>query len=164
NLKGGCIHHDNGPLGAAAIDRAEERKIEILKKAGYNAIRCSHNPPSPYLLDVCDRLGILVIDEASDMEEQSTMALAADISGAGQEARVDCGTFMGGSTTWEMRAPHMAMLDAVGYNYAYTLYEEDHKKHPERIMYASEFMPPLTLENWQKVEDLPYVIGAFKWT
>ena len=38
-LKGGCIHHDNGPLGAAAIDRAEERKIEFLKKAGYNAIR-----------------------------------------------------------------------------------------------------------------------------
>ena len=55
-LKGGCIHHDNGPLGAAAIDRAEERKIELLKKAGYNAIRISHNPPSKQLLDACDRL------------------------------------------------------------------------------------------------------------
>ncbi|GAH68734.1 unnamed protein product, partial [marine sediment metagenome] len=69
-LKGGCFHHDNGPLGAAAIDRAEERKIEILKKAGFNAIRCSHNPPSPYLLDVCDRLGMLVIDEFTDMWEK----------------------------------------------------------------------------------------------
>ncbi|MEZ4777304.1 MAG: glycoside hydrolase family 2 TIM barrel-domain containing protein [Bacteroidia bacterium] len=65
-LIGGCIHHDNGPLGAKAIDRAEERKIELLKNAGFNAIRCSHNPPSPYLLDVCDRLGILVIDEIFD--------------------------------------------------------------------------------------------------
>ena len=66
-LKGGCIHHDNGPLGAAAFDRAEERKIEILKKNGFNAIRSSHNPPSKALLDACDRLGMLVIDEAFDM-------------------------------------------------------------------------------------------------
>lgn len=65
-LKGGCIHHDNGPLGAATIDRAEERKIEILKKNGYNAIRTSHNPPSQQLLDACDRLGMLVMDEAFD--------------------------------------------------------------------------------------------------
>ena len=66
-LQGGCIHHDNGPLGSAAIDRAEERKIELLKKAGYNAIRLSHNPPSQQLLDACDRLGMLIIDEAFDM-------------------------------------------------------------------------------------------------
>lgn len=65
-LKGGCIHHDNGPLGAAAIDRAEERKIELLKQNGYNAIRLSHNPFSPQLLDACDRLGMLVINEAFD--------------------------------------------------------------------------------------------------
>lgn len=66
-LKGGCIHHDNGPLGAKAYDRAEERKIELLKASGYNAIRCAHNPPSPALLAACDRLGMLVIDEAFDM-------------------------------------------------------------------------------------------------
>jgi beta-galactosidase len=65
-LKGGCMHHDNGPLGAKAYDRAEERKVELLKAAGYNAIRCSHNPPSPAFLDACDRLGMLVIDEAFD--------------------------------------------------------------------------------------------------
>ena len=69
-LKGGCIHHDNGPLGSATIDRAEERKIEILKKNGYNAIRPSHNPPSKQLLDACDRLGMLVLDEAFDMWEK----------------------------------------------------------------------------------------------
>jgi beta-galactosidase len=66
-LKGGCVHHDNGALGAAAIDRAEERKIELLKKNGYNAVRFAHNPYSPQLLDACDRLGILVMNEAFDM-------------------------------------------------------------------------------------------------
>jgi len=45
-LKGGCIHHDNGLLGAAAIDRAEVRKVEMLKANGFNAVRCAHNPPS----------------------------------------------------------------------------------------------------------------------
>ncbi|MCU7551926.1 DUF4982 domain-containing protein [Chitinophagaceae bacterium LB-8] len=65
-LKGGCVHHDNGILGARAYDRAEERKIELLKNAGFNAIRCAHNPPSPAFLDACDRLGMLVIDEAFD--------------------------------------------------------------------------------------------------
>ena len=66
-LKGGCIHHDNGPLGAMAFDRAEERKVELHKAAGFNALRMAHNPPSPALLDACDRLGILVIDEAFDV-------------------------------------------------------------------------------------------------
>jgi beta-galactosidase len=66
-LKGGCIHHDNGPLGSKSFDRAEERKVELLKASGYNAIRCSHNPPSPAFLDACDRIGMLVIDEAFDM-------------------------------------------------------------------------------------------------
>lgn len=234
-LKGGCFHHDNGPLGAAAIDRAEERKIELLKKAGFNAIRCSHNPPSPYLLDVCDRLGILVINEAFDMWEISKMAMmasflgprnvtyditdysvafkewwqrdiqsmllrdrnhpsiimwsigneimeAADTSGlriaanlvnevkkydqtrAVTEAHVDMGAAMGGKETWDQRAPHIALLDVVGYNYSFDKYREHHVKYPERIMYASEFHPSRSLENWQSVEELPYVIGNFSWT
>lgn len=65
-LKGGCVHHDNGLLGAIAIDRAEERKVELLKANGYNAVRCAHNPPSEAFLDACDRLGLFVIDEAFD--------------------------------------------------------------------------------------------------
>lgn len=66
-LKGACLHHDNGFLGAAAIDRAEYRRVELMKKNGYNAIRCSHNPPSEAFLNACDQLGILVIDEFTDM-------------------------------------------------------------------------------------------------
>ena len=218
-LKGGCFHHDNGPLGSAAIDRAEERKIEILKKAGFNAIRCSHNPPSPYLLDACDRLGMLVIDEAFDMWEKpkggrdvyskyfkanwksdlSSMLLrdrnhpavimwsigneipeADDTTGLRiarnlvevvkkydrtrpvTEALVDMSA-MGGKP-WDAKAPHMALLDVIGYNYGHNRYEPDHIKYPERIGYTSEFNPPLSLQNWQKVEELSYVIGNFSWT
>ena len=65
-INGGCAHHDNGCLGAAAYDRAEVRKVELLKAAGFNLVRTSHNPPSEAFLDACDRLGLLVIDEAFD--------------------------------------------------------------------------------------------------
>ena len=234
-LKGGCFHHDNGPLGAAAIDRAEERKVEILKKAGFNAIRTSHNPPSPYLLDACDRLGMLVIDEAFDMWKKSKMEMAvsffgqkegnytitdyskffkeswqrdlqsmvlrdrnhpsiimwsigneimeaADTSGlriakqlanevrkydksrAVTEGMVDMGPMLGGKSTWNDGAPHMVLLGVVGYNYGLQRYQEDHQKYPQRIMYASESLPSLSLQNWQTVETLPYVIGNFTWT
>ena len=68
-LKGGCLHHDNGFLGAAAYVRAEVRRVEIMKANGYNAIRCAHNPPSTAFLNACDQLGMLVIDEFTDMWE-----------------------------------------------------------------------------------------------
>lgn len=65
-INGGCVHHENGCLGAAAFDRAEERKVELLKAGGFNAVRTSHNPPSEAFLDACDRLGLLVMDESFD--------------------------------------------------------------------------------------------------
>lgn len=72
-LNGGCVHHDNGALGAASYDRAEYRKAELLKAAGFNAVRTSHNPPSEAFLDACDRLGLIVMDEAFDgWREQKT--------------------------------------------------------------------------------------------
>jgi beta-galactosidase len=69
-LRGGCFHHDHGPLGAASFPRAEERRVGILKAAGFNAIRCSHNMPAASFLEACDRAGILVVDEAFDMWNQ----------------------------------------------------------------------------------------------
>ncbi|HEY1022540.1 MAG TPA: glycoside hydrolase family 2 TIM barrel-domain containing protein, partial [Flavisolibacter sp.] len=66
-ILGVCNHHDLGALGAAVNRRAIERQLEILKAMGCNAIRTAHNPPSPELLDLCDRLGFLVMDEAFDM-------------------------------------------------------------------------------------------------
>ena len=65
-LHGVCDHHDLGALGAAVNVRALERQLEILRKFGANAIRTSHNPPAPELLDLCDRLGFVVMDEAFD--------------------------------------------------------------------------------------------------
>jgi beta-galactosidase len=66
-ILGVCNHHDLGALGAAFNTRAAERQLEILKAMGTNAIRTAHNPPAPELLDLCDRMGFLVMDEAFDM-------------------------------------------------------------------------------------------------
>ena len=66
-LHGVCLHHDLGALGAAVNRRATERQLQIMQAAGVNAIRTSHNPPSPELLEFADRLGLLVIDESFDM-------------------------------------------------------------------------------------------------
>ncbi len=66
-LRGGCVHHDNGVLGAATFDEAEWRRVRILKEAGFNAIRSAHNPASRAMLDACDALGIYVMDETWDM-------------------------------------------------------------------------------------------------
>lgn len=68
-MKGVCLHHDGGSVGAAVPDRVLQRRLEILKSVGCNAIRTSHNPPAPELLDLCDRMGFLVIDEAFDKWE-----------------------------------------------------------------------------------------------
>ena len=65
-LRGACIHHDNGLLGACAYDFAEYRKVRLLKENGYNAIRSSHNPCSEAMLRACDELGVLMADEYVD--------------------------------------------------------------------------------------------------
>jgi beta-galactosidase len=70
DIKGVCNHHDLGPLGAAFNTRAAERQLEILKEMGCNSIRTSHNPPAPELLDLCDKMGFLVMDEAFDCWER----------------------------------------------------------------------------------------------
>jgi len=66
NVNGVCNHHDLGALGSAFNVRAAERQLELLKEMGCNAIRTSHNPPAPELLDLCDKMGFLVMDEAFD--------------------------------------------------------------------------------------------------
>jgi beta-galactosidase len=74
-INGVCMHHDLGALGAAVNTRAMERQLEILKAMGCNAIRTSHNPPAPELLDLCDRMGFLVMDEAFDMWKKRKTSL-----------------------------------------------------------------------------------------
>jgi len=66
-IQGVCMHHDLGALGAAVNVRAMERQLEILKAMGCNGIRTAHNPPAPEFLDLCDKMGFIVMDEAFDM-------------------------------------------------------------------------------------------------
>ncbi|SOD98150.1 glycoside hydrolase family 2 TIM barrel-domain containing protein [Blastococcus haudaquaticus] len=70
-LRGACVHSDNGVLGAATIGRADERRVELLKAAGFNALRNAHNPMSRAMLDACDRNGVLVMDELTDVWTES---------------------------------------------------------------------------------------------
>ena len=72
-LRGGCIHHDNGILGTASYDKAEEHRVKALKASGFNAIRSAHNPASEALLRACDKFGMLVMDEAFDMWREPKM-------------------------------------------------------------------------------------------
>lgn len=66
-LRGACIHHDNGPIGAAGHPFAEERKVRLMKEAGYNALRMAHNPCSEAIMAACDKLGMYILDEYVDM-------------------------------------------------------------------------------------------------
>lgn len=67
NLRGACVHADNGVIGGATFDAAEERRVAILKSAGFNAIRSAHQPMSRAMLDACDRIGMFVMDELTDV-------------------------------------------------------------------------------------------------
>ena len=217
-LHGGCMHHDNGPLGAATIDRAEIRRVQLLKSFGFNAVRTSHNPPSQQFLDACDSIGIIVIDEAFDQWEReknpqdyhlyfdtcwqrdiASMVLRdrnhpavvfwsvgneinerADSPGLVIEKKLRDEVKMLDATRpvteaicqfwdhpgyrWDTTAAAFALLDVGGYNYLWQEYEGDHAKFPERIMMGTESFPLEAFENWQKVEEHPYVIGDFVWT
>ncbi len=217
-LKGGCLHHDNGPLGARAFDRAEERRVELLKASGYNALRLAHNPPSPAFLDACDRLGVMVIDEAFDMWREAKnphdyhlyfdewwqrdiesmvardrnhpavimWSIGNEIPNREKPEVVKLAKVMGDyvrkleptrpvtsavNDLREDKDPYFATLDVAGYNYAAggdhlkkSLYEFDHDRLPNRIMFGSESYPLEAFDSWMNVLDHPYVIGDFVWT
>lgn len=217
-LKGACVHHDNGLLGAAAFDSAEERKIELLKANGYNAVRTAHNPMSESFMEACDRLGMLVIDEAFDQwnnkknthdyhlyfKEWSAKDIRAlvlrdrnrpsvimwSIGNEIRERITDKGretakylrdeirkyditrpVTAGVNKHWNKDRSAMlpldnaiVNLDVAGYNYMWRFYEDEHQRFPNKVMYSSESVAMEASENWDKVEELPYVIGDFIWT
>ncbi len=157
-LKGGCIHHDNGPLGAAAIDRAEERKIELLKKLGYNALRLSHNPPSQQLLDACDRLGMLVLDEAFDMWELAKNPQdyhlnfkewwQKDLDAMILRDRNHPSVIM-----WSIGNEIFEAPDTAGYRIVKMLAEEVRKLDPTRaVTSAIVYLPGFTKKPWEDYE------------
>ncbi len=213
-LAGGSVHHDNGPLGAAAFDRAEERKVQLLKTAGFNAVRTAHNPPSSAFLDACDRLGLLVLDEPFDVwtvskrkydyarffhdwwkEDVDSMVMrdrnhpSIIMWGIGNEipevwnpdgaplakqiaervrsidsTRPLTQAFPGATYGPDPDAA-MAQVDVAGYNYNLAQNElEDHKRVPARIMMTTESFPLDAFEQWELVQNHPYVLGEFVWT
>ena len=86
-LRGACIHHDNGIIGATTLEAAEEFRLRALKEAGFNSIRSAHNPASKAMLRVCDRIGMLVMDELSDMwnEQKNANDFSLDFQKIWQE-------------------------------------------------------------------------------
>ena len=210
-LRGACIHHDNGLLGAKAFDRAEERKIELLKAAGFNALRLSHNPPSTALLNACDRLGMLVIDEAFDMwrqghykddygqyfdklwkedlysmvardrnhpcvimwsigneiknkETTEVVEVCRELTGFVKALDTTRPVTAGVNSIVDATDDFLLPLDVCGYNYCLNRYELDAKRHPDRIIYASESYASQAYDYWKGVENHSWVIGDFIWT
>jgi len=217
-LKGGCMHHDNGPLGAAAYDRAEERRVELMKASGFNAIRCSHNPPSEAFLAACDKLGMLVIDETFDMWRKQKnpqdyhlyfdewwqrdvdalvlrdrnhpsiimWSIGNEIQERGEPEGFKTAKMLAEyvrnlDPTRQVTSavnglgpdkdPYFAELDISGYNYSAggdhgqkSIFEKDHERVSDRIMYCAESYPLEAYGAWMDAVKYPYVLGDFVWT
>ena len=87
-LRGACVHHDNGVVGACAFPESEERRVRKLKQAGFNAIRSAHNPCSAAMLDACDRYGVYVIDKAWDMWYNTRLVTTTPTTGKPTGSRI----------------------------------------------------------------------------
>lgn len=254
-LKGGCLHHDNGPMGAVSIKGIERRKIRLLKEIGYNAVRTAHNPFSCAFLQVCDEEGMLVMEEFYDtwnlqkmqydyhlhfadlFQEDIESVICRDRNHSSiiawstgneigerdgshdgyawakrlvrearrwDESRIltngVCAVFEengkfggllgnifnGSAGSLEdlaismpdaaqryvelmerfpvLTEPFCKPLDVVGYNYLEDRYEEHKELFPNRIICGTESYPKTMKAVWDKVVQLPYVIGDFSWT
>ena len=221
-LKGTNNHHDGGILGAACMDYTFERQLMILKEMGCNALRMSHNPPAPELLDCADRMGFLVIDEifdewkhgkkkagyapqfedwyARDIENwmkrdrNHPCVIAWSLGNEVVEQRREDGPeilrmLMDEASKYDTTRPFTAacneiisanasgmsdLLGVVGYNYREPVYDDDHIKYPNRIIYGSETtiypyqpgdrFPLRSYEEWLTGQLEPYVAGEFLWT
>ena len=272
-MRGSCIHHDNGVIGAATFADAEYRRCRQLKEAGFNALRSSHHPMSKAMLDACDRLGMLVMDELSDMwtrtknphdyanyfpafwkndvknmiekdynhpcvvmystgneipeagtpygakwnrkihnemkRQDPTRYTTSGINGlmAGAETMGEIICQATGMTPEQLAAMQIsetdgeiragadavngmaevmvgpladaiatspileeligefaAANDITGYNYLTALHEEDHRRHPNRVVLGTETFPADIVHLWAVVKRNPHVLGDFTWT
>jgi beta-galactosidase len=188
-LHGVCMHHDLGAFGSAVDYRALERQLIIMRKMGVNSIRTSHNPPAKELMEICDRIGLLVVSELYDMwelpkrqydfarffEESAEITTKSWVRrdrnhvslimwSIGNEIHdthtgtrglevalmlkkwVEENDFYGNGLVtigsnymeWENGQKVGDALKYAGYNYAEKLYDDHHRKNPERVIYGSE--------------------------
>jgi beta-galactosidase len=132
-LYGVCLHHDQGPLGAAFYTRAMERQLEIMRDMGANAIRTSHNPPSPELLELCDRMGFIVWDECFDKWDKT-----ADRIG-GQPALEIYGEKQLRQLVMRDRNHPCVVVWSIG-NEIEELSDKNEGLSPERVKFMSDFV------------------------
>lgn len=242
-LRGGCIHHDHGALGSAEYPAAVKRKIALLKETGFNALRMAHYPPSVTLLEECDRVGMLIMDEAFDMwnipknrldyslffrdwwardircmimrdrshpcvvsysigneiperngyskGNEWSEKLASEMRKYDDTRPVTIGMccyftrpdpdapedykewydgacnekYAGEQEYWDKMSPaFFAPLDMVGYNYLFSYYDDEVKKHPDRVIWGSETRVESFYDSWGGVMKHPNIIGDFTWT
>lgn len=158
-LKGGCVHHDNGLLGSAAIDRAEIRKAELLKAQGYNAVRCSHNLPSEAFLNACDSLGLLVMDEVFDQWEVTKRPDDYGSIFSKEKLQIEDGKIVGqGMTNFEYDAALMVRRDrnhpsVIIWSIGNEIYQRDEPRGQEiakticKVIKSEDKTRPTTLAN-----------------
>ena len=273
-LRGTCIHHDNGIIGAATFSDAEYRRCLQMKEAGFNALRSSHHPMSKAMLDVCDRLGIFVMDELTDIwtrtknphdyanyfpeywerdvenmvekdynhpsviiystgneipeagtprgaqwnrkrhakikrldsTRYTTSGINGLMAGADRMGEMICqasgmtpeqlaamqkpqeadnkkrggadevngmaevmvgplaDTIATSPILEELVGEFSSVTDIAGYNYLTALHEEDHRRHPNRVVLGTETFPADIVRLWDVVTKNPHVLGDFTWT
>jgi beta-galactosidase len=132
-LHGVCLHHDQGPLGAAFYTRAMERQLEIMRQMGVNAIRTSHNPPSPELLDLCDRMGFVVWDEAFDKWDDKADRIK------GQPPLEEYGEKQIRNLVMRDRNHPCVVIWSIGNEIGNQPYDREGKS-PERVKFMSDFV------------------------
>ena len=162
-LYGTCNHHDNGIVGSASFRSAEERRVRILKENGFNAIRTSHNPPSSMLLDVCDRLGMLVNDPTRPL----THAFCEfwDNWEYSAEANKTLPLPPTEPDFWcEKIAPQAGNLDVLGYNYMNYRIAKDEQIFKSHLFAITESYPMDVLAVKRTMDKHPELIGEFVWT
>jgi beta-galactosidase len=158
-LNGVCLHHDLGAIGAAWNTRAAQRQLEIMKGMGVNAIRTSHNPPAPEFLDLCDRMGFLVLDEFSD-----TWTRAKKPNGYAkifkEWAEKDLRTMVQRDRNhpsiiaWSIGNEIPEQSDAAGHVYARMLTDIVHSEDLTRPVTSGNDQVPAGYNGWQKITDV----------
>ncbi len=132
-LYGVNLHHDHGPLGAAFYTRAMERQLEIMRDMGVNAIRTSHNPPAPELLDLCDRMGLVVWDECFDKWDDKAGRIR------GEPPLEEYGEKQIRNLVLRDRNHPCVVIWSIGNEIGNQPYDREGKS-PERVKYMSDFV------------------------
>lgn len=158
-LNGVCLHHDLGALGAAWNTRAGERQLQIMKQMGVNAIRTSHNPPAPEFLDLCDRMGFVVLDEFSDTwtrakKPNGYARIFKDWAEKDLRSMIHRDRNHPSIIAWSIGNEIPEQSDAAGHVYARMLTDIVHSEDLTRPVTSGNDQVPAGYNGWQKITDV----------